>query len=58
MEKYVSMFGLCALAIGIIILLWFILPVLVSTILIIGAVCAVLWIAVVVMGSSNIEEDK
>lgn len=58
MEKYVSVFGLCTLAIGVIILLWFILPVLVSTMLIIGAVCAVLWIAVVVMGSSNAREDK
>lgn len=58
MEKYVSVFGLCALAIGVIILLWFILPFLIFTASIITAVCVVLWIVVVVIGSSNIEEDK
>ena len=58
MEKYINAFGLCALAIVVVILLSFILPVLVSTILIIGAVCLVLWVAVVVFGDSNSEEDK
>ena len=58
MEKYINAFGLCALVIVVVILLSFILPVLVSTILIIGAICAVLWIAVVVFGESNDEENK
>lgn len=58
MEKYINAFGLCALAIVVVILLSFILPVLVSTLLIIGAICAVLWITVVVFGDSNSEEDK
>ena len=58
MEKYINAFGLCALATVVVILLSFILPVLVSTLLIIGAICVILWIAVVVFGDSNSEEDK
>ena len=58
MEKYINMFGLLALAIVVVILLAFILPALVSVMLIIGAVCLVLWVAVVVFGESNDEENK
>lgn len=58
MENCIKAFGLCALAIVVVILLSFILPVLVSVILIISAVCLVLWVAVVVFGDSNSEEDK
>ena len=58
MEKYINMFGLLALAIVVVILLAFILPALVSVMLIIGAVCLVLWVAAVVFGESNDEENK
>lgn len=58
MEKYINMFGLLALAIVVVILLAFILPALVSVMLIIGAVCLVLWVAAVVLGESNDEENK
>ena len=58
MEKYIKMFGLLALAIVVVILLVFILLALVSVMLIIGTICLVLWVAVVVFGESNDEEDK